>query len=38
MFNNNASFMTINKTSTLMPGEVWRFSVSGDIKTKYVSL
>lgn len=30
--------ININKTSTLMPGEVWRFSVSGKIKTKYVSL
>lgn len=24
----------INKTGTFMPGELWRFSVSGDIKTK----
>lgn len=30
--------ININKTSTLMPGELRRFSVSGDIKTKYLSL
>lgn len=28
----------INKTSTFMPGELWHFSVSGDIKTKYLSI